>query len=183
MGRDEEVLKFGHICVLMYIVIFSVMSNFLKFIFLLFLVFSGLIVFVIIYYFFKFQKDGSVEKYKEYASKKVKEISKDSDFKKLQKEFPKDLKNAHKEVQKDLKKAKKIVDKEVKEVRKLLSERQEQIMDFIDKVDEMAVSDIVQKFKEVTPRTLRRDLEKLENLGFVKQIGKTKDSKYKKTKS
>lgn len=159
------------------------MSNFLKLVFFLFLLFSGLIVFVVIYYFFKFQKDGSVNKYKDFATKKVKEISKDSDFKKLQKEFPKDLKSAHKEVEKDLKKAKKIVDKEVKEVKKLLSERQEEIVDFINRVDEMSVSDIVEKFKEVTPRTLRRDLEKLENLGFVRQIGKTKDSRYKRSKS
>lgn len=159
------------------------MSNFLKLVFFLFLLFSGLIVFVVIYYFFKFQKDGSVNKYKDFASKKAKEISKDSDFKKLQKEFPKDLKSAHKEVEKDLKRAKKIVDKEVKEVKKLLSERQEEIVDFINRVDEMSVSDIVEKFKEVTPRTLRRDLEKLENLGFVRQIGKTKDSRYKRSKS
>jgi DeoR/GlpR family transcriptional regulator of sugar metabolism len=33
-------------------------------------------------------------------------------------------------------------------------------------------------FPAVTQRTLRRDMDKLESLGVVKQVGKTRDSYY-----
>lgn len=60
-----------------------------------------------------------------------------------------------------------------------LNTRQEDILGFIRSNSNAKMSDVSKLFAQVTPRTLRRDLEKLEQLGFLKQEGKTRDAVYK----
>lgn len=90
------------------------------------------------------------------------------------------------------KKAKKFsrkADKKVKELKKQikeldadspfkLNERQEAIYNVIKSAGEATMSDIGDVIAGVTSRTLRRDTTKLEKLGLIEQVGKTKSSLY-----
>jgi predicted HTH transcriptional regulator len=60
-----------------------------------------------------------------------------------------------------------------------LNSRQEQIFNYIKLNSEVKMSSVSQIFNKVTPRTLRRDFEKLQQLGLVRQEGKTRDAVYK----
>ena len=60
-----------------------------------------------------------------------------------------------------------------------LNSRQSDIMNYIRNNSEAKMSNVSKMFAEVTPRTLRRDLGKLEQMGLVKQEGKTRDAVYK----
>lgn len=64
-----------------------------------------------------------------------------------------------------------------------LNERQIQILKYIQSKKYANMKDINNNFKEVSQRTLRRDMERLEKLQFVKQSGKTRDSMYEYIKS
>jgi len=59
-----------------------------------------------------------------------------------------------------------------------LNERQIQILNFIRNFDKVTMLNISNKFTDVSERTLRRDMDKLELTGFVIQFGKTRDSYY-----
>lgn len=59
-----------------------------------------------------------------------------------------------------------------------LNERQEQIYQAIKKTKQAGINSFAEQIANVTPRTLRRDLTRLEKLGLVEQVGKTKDSFY-----
>ena len=60
-----------------------------------------------------------------------------------------------------------------------LNPRQNDLLKFIKNNDASTMYDISKVFSKVTQRTLRRDLEKLEKTGLVKQDGKTRNSVYK----
>lgn len=60
-----------------------------------------------------------------------------------------------------------------------LTPRQEQIYQLISTDGEVSMPTVSSSISDVSPRTLRRDMTKLENLGLVKRVGKTKDSVYK----
>lgn len=60
----------------------------------------------------------------------------------------------------------------------LLNARQQKIQKYLKIKERVSVKDLVKGFPDVTTRTLRRDMAKLEALGIVKQKGKTKDSLY-----
>lgn len=57
--------------------------------------------------------------------------------------------------------------------------RQKEILNYAKLNSAVKMSDLSRVFKKVTPRTLRRDLGKLEQLGLLRQEGKTKDAIYK----
>jgi predicted GTPase len=59
-----------------------------------------------------------------------------------------------------------------------LNDRQREIYDLIKKEVELNMSAILGKVKNVTDRTLRRDMTKLERLGLINHSGKTRDSVY-----
>jgi len=59
-----------------------------------------------------------------------------------------------------------------------LNQRQIEILNYIRNFDKFTMLDISNKFKGVSERTLRRDMDKLELIGFVVQVGKTRDSYY-----
>ena len=59
-----------------------------------------------------------------------------------------------------------------------LNSRQESIYQVIKRMQQAAMPDFVTKVAGVTTRTLRRDLTKLQKLGLIEQVGKTKDSFY-----
>jgi DNA-binding transcriptional ArsR family regulator len=59
-----------------------------------------------------------------------------------------------------------------------LNSRQEKIYREIKDNIELKLTDFAEKIKDVSNRTLRRDMTKLEKLGLIEQIGKTKDSFY-----
>lgn len=58
------------------------------------------------------------------------------------------------------------------------NDRQNNILSIIKDKRKLNMTELAQNFKEVTQRTLRRDMEKLESLGIVKQVGRTRDSHY-----
>ena len=60
-----------------------------------------------------------------------------------------------------------------------LNDRQEQIYSMIRDNGEITMGDIADAITDVSTRTLRRDMNKLEKLGLITHTGKTKDSVYK----
>ena len=61
---------------------------------------------------------------------------------------------------------------------KYLNSRQLKIFDLVKFKNGTDMREINKKFKSVSQRTLRRDLDKLENMGYIKQEGKTRNSMY-----
>lgn len=59
-----------------------------------------------------------------------------------------------------------------------LNSRQKDIFKYIQRHGEGKVSTMLNDFKGVTDRTLRRDLNKLERIGIVKRSGSTKSVVY-----
>jgi predicted HTH transcriptional regulator len=59
-----------------------------------------------------------------------------------------------------------------------LNERQEKIYQLVKKQGQAQMQQLADTVEGVTTRTLRRDLTKLEKLGLIEQVGKTKDSFY-----
>ncbi len=59
-----------------------------------------------------------------------------------------------------------------------LSVRQKKILDYMENSKRVDMSEIVRLIPDVSERTLRRDMDVLENLNKVRQIGKTRDSYY-----
>lgn len=60
-----------------------------------------------------------------------------------------------------------------------LNERQEKIYNFINSEVEVTMQDVESIESSVSTRTLRRDMNKLEKLGLIERVGRTKDSVYK----
>jgi hypothetical protein len=58
------------------------------------------------------------------------------------------------------------------------NKRQRKILFLFKKRLTLSMSNLKEEFHQVTTRTLRRDLDKFEELGLIKQRGKTKDSVY-----
>jgi len=56
--------------------------------------------------------------------------------------------------------------------------RQSKLLNFIKEGKQVSMKEINSKFDDVTQRTLRRDLDKLENEGFITQQGATRNSVY-----
>ncbi len=63
-----------------------------------------------------------------------------------------------------------------------LNSRQEKILEILSSKGEITVDELMGEIKGVSERTLRRDMGKLEELGFSKKQGNTKGSKYIYTK-
>jgi DNA-binding transcriptional ArsR family regulator len=61
-----------------------------------------------------------------------------------------------------------------------ISKRQDQILKLFEKSPKLEVEQISKRIKGTTVRTIRRDLTKLEEIGKVKKVGKTKGSYYMK---
>ncbi|GAB4286215.1 MAG: hypothetical protein Kow0081_4240 [Candidatus Dojkabacteria bacterium] len=64
------------------------------------------------------------------------------------------------------------------EIEEKLSGRQEKIIKLIQKKGEVDMAIISSIIKNVSERTLRRDLAKLENLGLIVKLGETKGATY-----
>ncbi|BCX13797.1 MAG: hypothetical protein KatS3mg085_329 [Candidatus Dojkabacteria bacterium] len=62
-----------------------------------------------------------------------------------------------------------------------LTDRQKEIVEFLEKFggESVKMNLLSKNFNTVTPRTLRRDLQNLVDLGIVKSLGTTKDREYK----
>jgi hypothetical protein len=60
-----------------------------------------------------------------------------------------------------------------------LTDRQENIYQLIRKEGEIDMKSVADKISGVSDRTLRRDMTKMEKLGLIKQVGKTRNSVYK----
>ena len=63
---------------------------------------------------------------------------------------------------------------------KKFPDRLTRIKSLFDAGETLTVSQIHSEIGDVTPRTIRRDLTRLEEDGFIKQIGMTRDSRYKR---
>lgn len=68
--------------------------------------------------------------------------------------------------------------KDVKDSAFGLNSRQESIYKIVKNSQKATMQEFADKIGAVTTRTLRRDLTKLQKLGLIEQIGKTKDSYY-----
>ena len=66
----------------------------------------------------------------------------------------------------------------VKGVKDNLNDRQRRILKLFDKEDKITNDMITSVITGVTRRTIRRDLDFLEDHGYIKQVGKTKGSYY-----
>ncbi len=63
-----------------------------------------------------------------------------------------------------------------------LNERQKKVLELLSLRGEITVDEIMKKIKGVSERTLRRDMNKLGDMGFCIKEGNTKGSKYIYTK-
>jgi len=90
-------------------------------------------------------------------------------------------KNITKEVENQVKGVSKDLTKQSKEIVKTLSNRIDAMVDFIKTIKKEAfeIKDITERFKDVSERTLRRDLIKLVKMGLIVKEGSTRDTKYK----
>lgn len=79
------------------------------------------------------------------------------------------------EVKKD---GKKDLETVVRKSRGKLNQRQEDILKLFRKRDTLLPTDVYSIAPNLSTRTLRRDMTKLVELGFVVQEGNTKDSRY-----
>jgi predicted HTH transcriptional regulator len=59
-----------------------------------------------------------------------------------------------------------------------LNKRQKQILALFDREEQITIDMITTVIRNVTRRTIRRDLDHLEKKGYIKQVGKTKGSYY-----
>jgi predicted HTH transcriptional regulator len=59
-----------------------------------------------------------------------------------------------------------------------LSARQSQIFESIRASEKSSMKQLASLFQNISDRTLRRDLSKIEALGLIEQVGKTKNSYY-----
>jgi predicted HTH transcriptional regulator len=59
-----------------------------------------------------------------------------------------------------------------------LNDRQKKIFSLLKEKGELRVDDIMSQIGGVSERTLRRDMSKLEDLGYSKKLGSTKGAKY-----
>ncbi len=66
----------------------------------------------------------------------------------------------------------------VKSAKDNLNMRQKRILSLFDKEEEITNEMIAEVINGVSKRTIRRDLDFLEEKGYIKQIGKTKGSYY-----
>lgn len=160
------------------------MKNYLKIIIFLILCFTGLIFIVIAIYFFSLNKAKRLNILLQFLN-----INKRSNSKIENKIIEKVEVAKEDKIEKNLEakvgpKPKTIKSKvnNTKNIEKKLSERQKDVLKIFSNKSEITLSDIVNKFQNVSSRTLRRDLSKLEELSYIKQFGKTKNSIYKSIK-
>jgi predicted HTH transcriptional regulator len=71
-----------------------------------------------------------------------------------------------------------IIEKSENRLRSDLSQRQKEVLEIIKSRKEVDMEGIANAVKNVHVRTLRRDLNKLADSGFIKKIGSTKAAKY-----
>lgn len=64
-----------------------------------------------------------------------------------------------------------------------LNERQRRVLSLFNRKSEIVMLDVSVAVRGVTKRTLRRDLNKLVDMGLIKRVGMTKDAKYTLNKS
>jgi len=166
------------------------MKNFLRSVLLLISVSSIIgIVFVAIYYVYKnldlfkslINSISSKVEDSNLTDKEIDAIAKN--VVKIEKKIEKDIKN-------DVKSIKRELPKQISQVTKSkrtndtapkggLNARQKEVLNYVKSNSDSKMSSVSKVFNKVTPRTLRRDLQKLEQMGFLRQQGKTRDAVYK----
>jgi len=96
-------------------------------------------------------------------------------------DLEKEVRVVSKAVKKETDTISKIVKKQVGDIAEVVSDRQSEMEKFIKSMQKEAfeIKDIAERFKDVSERTLRRDMQRLEKTGLIKQMGSTRNSKYK----
>jgi predicted HTH transcriptional regulator len=149
------------------------MNAFIKTIFFLFLVSTGLIFVALAYYLFKLGKFDKVkDKLKDGVGDLQKKVEESEIFEAIQKDVVPFIESY-------TNKEEKVTSPEKEKSSSSAQIRQDAILKFLQSNIEATISEITDEFNDVSPRTLRRDMDKLEKSGLVKQFGKTKDSRYK----
>lgn len=110
-----------------------------------------------------------------------KEVSKNKEFKKAKAAVEEFVAEAPERVSKAVKTVQKQVATAQKSSKPLTSGvgRLDKLETFLNGKSEVTIPEISKHFSTVSERTLRRDMDKLEDKGVVKQVGKTKNSYYK----
>jgi DNA repair ATPase RecN len=110
-----------------------------------------------------------------------KEVSKNKEFKKAKAAVEEFVSEAPERVTKVVENVQKKVAKVQKASKPLTTGvgRLDKLETFLSGKSEITIPEIRKHFSAVSERTLRRDMDKLENMGIVKQVGKTKNSFYK----
>lgn len=165
------------------------MKNFFRALFLLIAIFSLVgIFFIVAYYIYK-----NVDLFKKFLNgmgDKLADCQLDEkEVDALTDEIIRIEENIGADVKKDIKKAKKDLPKKFESVvsvvsvkgpeKAVLNARQKEVLNYVKLNSNSKMSSVSKVFNKVTPRTLRRDLQKLEQLGFLRQEGKTRDAIYK----
>lgn len=176
------------------------MKNYFKALVVIFTILSGAFVFVIGFYFWnKYFKNGfNQEKLEKDIKKYVKNIEKVK--KELKNEINSEIESISNRIESSLeeslqseialsefpqkvpskKSTKKKIVTSTKSAKGIsLNERQSELLSYISNKGSVGMSEISQNFINVSERTLRRDMDKLESLGKVTQLGRTKNSTYK----
>ncbi len=127
---------------------------------------------------------------KEILSKKAEQLEKSKPVQDLKeylakvdhayKQAEKPVRKAVKEISKDAKKVERRIEKKVANLNIVsgLNERQDKILSILKNKRKLNMMEMASEFADVTSRTLRRDMEKLEKQKIVRQVGKTRDSFY-----
>lgn len=119
----------------------------------------------------------------EMLAKKAHQIEKSKpvqDLKAYLAKAEKPVKKVVKQASKEIEKTEKVVKKKVAalESKLGLNERQDKILSILKNKRKLNMMELATEFVDVTSRTLRRDMEKLEKQKIVRQVGKTRDSFY-----
>ena len=119
----------------------------------------------------------------EMLTKKASQLVKSQpvkDLKKYLSKIEKPVKKAMDQVSKDAKKTEKKIGKKIATLNIVsgLNERQDKILSILKNKRKLNMMEMASEFGDVTSRTLRRDMEKLEKQKIIRQVGKTRDSFY-----
>lgn len=176
------------------------MKNYFKSLILIFSILSGAFVLLVAFYFWnKYLKNGFDQKKLERDIKRyVKKIEKVK--KELKNEINSEIESISNRIESNLEESlqssivktelsqiaspkksakKKVVTSPKSAKGTSLNERQSELLNYISIKGSTGMSEISQNFGNVSERTLRRDMDKLESLGKVVQLGRTKNSTYK----
>lgn len=149
-----------------------------------FLIFSGLIFVLIGFYLYKNWNSKEFKNIRKTLDKKVKELSnfveeKTNEANKVLENVVESVEKIENDLKKEAVKRTNMLSSEISKKKDIkLNVRQRKLLEFVKNSSEVDMKSVSKKFPKVSQRTLRRDMDKLEELKLVAQSGKTRNSVY-----